>query len=114
MNIENNENVLKPSRVLDLQIKAKKVSVGFSHGFAITESNEVYTWIVQPKQDNEFIKHRSFKVEGIPINTNFIDIKSGNFQTIILSENGFVYKIDHPVPKEGFITNALDSPLKAV
>lgn len=99
---------------MDLQIKAKKVSVGFSHGFALTESNEVYTWIMQPKQDNAIDKQKSFKVEGVPINSLFTDIKSGNFQTLILTDTGFVFKIDHPVPKEGFVTNIIDSPLKAV
>jgi alpha-tubulin suppressor-like RCC1 family protein len=102
------------SRGLDLQIKAKKVSVGFSHGFVLTESNEVYTWIMQAKQDDIIKKHKSFKVEGVPINTIFTDIKSGNFQTLILTDTGSVFKIDHPVPKEGFNTNILDTPLKAV
>ena len=87
------------------------MSVGFSHGFALTETNEVYTWIMQPKQDDGINKHKSFKVEGIPINTNITDIKSGSFQTIFLTETGFVFKIDHPVPKEGFITNVLETPL---
>jgi alpha-tubulin suppressor-like RCC1 family protein len=90
------------------------VSVGFSHGFALTESNEVYTWIMQARQDNIINKHKSLKVEGVPTNTNITDIKSGSFQTIMLTENGFVFKIDHPVPKEGFITNVLEAQLKAV
>lgn len=74
-----NENVLRPTRMLDLPIKAKKVSVGFSHGFALTENNDVYTWILQPKIDNLIEKHKPYKVEGVPANTIFTDLKSGNF-----------------------------------
>ena len=76
---ENNENLLKLPRLVDLKDKAKIVSVGFSHAFAITELNEVYTWILQPKDDNLLNNHKSFKIEGIPLNTELIDMKSGNF-----------------------------------
>ena len=41
-------------------------------------------------------------------------MKSGNFQTLLLTNTGCVYKIDHPVPKEGFLTNEIETPLKLV
>ena len=112
----NNENILRESRLLDLPFKASKVSVGFSHGFALTECNQIFSWIMQPKQDNLQFKHKPFKVDNaiLPLGTFFTDMKSGNFQTLLLTNTGCVYKIDHPVPKEGFLTNEIETPLKLV
>jgi hypothetical protein len=70
----NNENILQLPRLVDLHSRAKLVSVGFSHGFVVTEDNEVFVWILQAKEDNIMNKHRPFKVEGIPLNTELIDL----------------------------------------
>jgi len=71
----NNENTLQLPRLVDLlHSRAKLISVGFSHGFVVTEDNEVFVWILQPKEDNIMNKHRPYKVEGIPLNTELIDL----------------------------------------
>jgi len=36
---------------------------------------------------------------------SIIDIKSGNFQTVILTSEKTVWKIEHPVPTGGFTTH---------
>ncbi len=46
INADTNQNELRLSRMLDLPTKAIKASVGFAHGFGLTENNEVYTWIL--------------------------------------------------------------------
>jgi hypothetical protein len=53
----NNENILQLPRLVDLHSRAKLVSVGFSHGFVVTEDNEVFVWILQAKEDNIMNKH---------------------------------------------------------
>jgi hypothetical protein len=64
-----------------LEERVKLVSVGFSHGFAVTEKNKVYTWVLQSDAllANPHLKHVPYEVSGLPAGVIITDMKSGNF-----------------------------------
>ena len=57
------------------------MSVGFSHGFAVTEANKLYTWVLQSDVllVNPHHKHVPYEVSGLPAGVIITDVKSGNF-----------------------------------
>jgi hypothetical protein len=64
-----------------LEERVKLVSVGFSHGFAVTETNKLFTWVLQSDflLENPHYKHVPSEVTGLPAGTIITDVKSGNF-----------------------------------
>ena len=57
------------------------MSVGYSHGFALTETNKLFTWILQSDAllKNPHYKHAPYAVTGLPAGMIITDVKSGNF-----------------------------------
>ncbi len=64
-----------------MEERVKLVSVGYSHGFALTETNKLYTWILQSEAllENPHYKHVPYEVTGLPAGMIITDVKSGNF-----------------------------------
>lgn len=78
------------------------MSVGFVHAFAVTATNKVFSWVPQPSVPPT-AEHPNLPLQVIGINagTQIIDIRSGNFQTILLTSDHLVLKIDHPALSYG-------------
>lgn len=75
--------------------------MGLSHSFAVTETNQVYCWV---QHDSHMQPQKVDKVEG-----NIVDIKSSNNQTIFMTEEQIVYKIEHA---NGQVKNLKAEPIK--
>eukprot|EP00347_Sterkiella_histriomuscorum_P002508 403367880 len=84
--------VYQPMKI-NIDERVKLVSVGLWCSFAVTESNKIYNW----QQGFITEDHVPVLVQNIQENLNIIDIKSTNFETIFLTKNGEVYKIEHPL-----------------
>lgn len=70
------------------------MSVGLTHTFAVTITNKVYSW---HNLDNSAVVALVEGLEQVPA---IVDIKSGNAQTIILSSDHKVYRVEHPTETE--------------
>jgi alpha-tubulin suppressor-like RCC1 family protein len=69
--------------------EAKLISVGLYHTFVVSTTNSIYSC------QNDIELPYMLLVEDFNSKSEIIDMKSGNSQTIVLTKDGLVYKIDH-------------------
>jgi alpha-tubulin suppressor-like RCC1 family protein len=105
------KTVLSDPKAVRTEKLASLVSVGYQHAFCVTKDNKVWSWVPQTLAEAE---HRHFvepiEVQGLPLNSQIVDIKSGSFQTIILTGNHQVFRIEHPLPTDAGITQETMMP----
>ena len=83
--------------------RVTKISAGFNHSAAITESNHAWVWGKNTKSvssaDTSMLSevacdsHVPINIRGLPSNMAIIDIACGSHHTSILMEDGSVYAI---------------------
>lgn len=94
-----------PKPLVSITEKVKLVSVGYQHSFAVTDSNKVYSWIPTSQEDPLEVQ----EVQGIKAGTVITDIKSASFQTVLLTGDKTLVRIDHPQTE-----TPVQTPFKAV